>query len=214
VTVAAAPLWDAQVSLDGVTWAPAPVTLPDGVHEVRYRAVDAAGRTTAPGALGVRVDTAAPVVAVPGGPSGHASALAIPVADQGSGLATAAVTVDGVPVTAPVELWRHPAGPHTLTVTATDVAGNRVVHEVPLEITTSLAELRPLVDRFPAPFVKRVAMVLQLMAATRAHDAGRVDEAVAWLRHFRFTASSLRDPEARSTLTADAGLVIAQLRGD
>jgi len=214
VSVTAAPLWDTQVSLDGTTWTPGPVTLQNGVHQVRYRAVDAAGRASPIGTLPVHVDMTAPVVSVAGGQHRHASTVDIPVADQGSGLATVTATVDGVPVTAPVELWRHPAGTRTLTVTATDVAGNTTTHEVPLVITTSLAELTPLMDLFPIPFVKRVFLVLQLMAANRAHDAGRTEEAVEWLRHFRFTASSLRDPGARATLTADADLVIAQLRRD
>jgi glucose/arabinose dehydrogenase len=214
VSVGAAPLWDRQVSLDGgATWVPAPaVVSAEGGHEIRYRAVDPAGRTSATGATTLRIDRTAPVVAPVGPEHGHATALALPVTDAGSGTATVTATLAGVPVAAPVELWRHPAGTHELTVTATDVAGNTTMSTAGLAITTSLTELTPLVARFDVPFVKRLVLLLQLAAAEHAHERGDVDQAVAWVRHFRHSASHLRDHQARTTLTADADLVIAQLR--
>jgi hypothetical protein len=216
VAVGAVPLWQQQVSQDGgVTWAPAdaPVVLTtEGAHEIQYRSVDAAGRTSAPGATTVRIDRTAPAVAAVVPQHGHSTVLELPaVTDAGSGVATGAVTLDGAPVTAPVELWRQPAGTHELTVTATDVAGNTTTSTTPLEITTSLPELTPLMTRFPMPFVKSVVLRFQLMAAQSAYDAGRVSEAVGWVNAFRASASALRDPAARDTLTADANLVIAQV---
>lgn len=143
---------------------------------------------------------------------GHSTALPVQVTDAGSGTGAATVMLDGVPVAAPVELWRHPAGTHELTVTATDVAGNTTTSTTALEITTSLAELTPLMERFDLPFLKEIVLRLQLMAAEQAFERGDRDEAVAWVRHFRYTASHLRDPQARTILVADANLVIAQLR--
>jgi glucose/arabinose dehydrogenase len=213
VTVGAAPLWTPQLSLDGGTWVPAPLVVSaEGSHEIRYRAVDAAGRTSATGATAVRIDRTAPVIAPVGGEHGHASALALPVTDVGSGTAAVTATLDGVPVALPVELWRHLAGTHELTITATDVAGNVTTSTATFAITTSLTELTPLVARFDLPFPQELVLRLQLMAAEHAHALGDLDEAVAWVSYFRYTASFLRDREARATLMADADLVITQLR--
>jgi PKD repeat protein len=210
VSVTAAPLWTPQVSVAGGPWLPAPaIVSAEGVHEVRYRAVDAAGRADA-GVTTVRLDRTGPAVAV-GGSRAHATTFDVPVTDTGSGLATATATLDGSPVAMPVQLWQHPAGVHELTVTATDVAGNTTTSTTTLEITTSLTELTPLLTRLDVPFVKEVVMRLQLMGADRALRRGDTGEALTWLRHFRATASRLRDQEARTTLGADANLVIAQV---
>jgi glucose/arabinose dehydrogenase len=210
VSVTAAPLWDRQVSVDGGPWTPAPaVVSADGVHEVRYRAVDVAGRSES-GVTTVRLDKTAPSVAV-GAVRGHSGVLAVPVTETGSGLSETTAELDGEPVTTPLELWRYPVGPHELTVTATDVAGNTTTSTTDVTITTSLAELTPLIDRFDVPFVKEVVMRLQLMGAERAMRQGHLYEALMWLYHFRTTASRLRDDDARTTLRADATLVINQL---
>jgi hypothetical protein len=216
VSVGAAPLWDRQVSLDGgVTWAPAndpAVLVADGTHEVQYRAIDAAGRTSATGATTVRIDRTAPAVAAVNREHGRMAVLSPPaVTDAGSGLVAAAATLDGVPFTAPVELWRYPAGIHHMTVTATDAAGNTTTSTTEVEITTSRTELLPMLERFDLPFIKALIMRTHLMAAEAAHNGGRISTAVAWLSAFRVAASTLRDPAARDTLTADANLVIAQL---
>ena len=212
VAVTTAPLWDPQVSLDaGATWLPAPVVLSaDGVHDLRYRAVDAAGRTTEPVAAPVRVDRTPPAVAV-AREHPHTTTLALTATDTGSGLATLTATLDGAAVTGPVELWRYPAGVHQLTVTTADVAGNAVTQAGELEITTSLAELTPLLDRFPLPFVKSVILRMQLMAAERAVRTGHPGEAATWVGAYLRSASTLRDPTARTILTGDAAAVVAQL---
>jgi hypothetical protein len=213
VSVGAAPLWDPQVSLDGgVTWAPAPVVLSaEGVHDVRYRAVDPAGRTSQPAATTVRIDKSAPVVAVSAREYTHMGTLDLAVTDAGSGPAAVAVALDGVP--APVELWRFPSGVHQLTVTATDAAGNTATQTTEIEITTSLAELTPLLALRGVPFVNSLVMRLQLMAAEQALEAGRDGQAAAWVRAFLRSAAQLRDPAARDTLTADASFVLTQLNG-
>lgn len=214
VTVSTAPLWDPQVSLDGgVSWQPSPVVLTaDGAYDVRYRVIDAAGRTSEPGAAAVRIDRTAPVLTVP--PREHARMATLELAaptDAASGVATFAATLDGAPVTGPVELWCLPAGVHQLTMTATDAAGNVVTQTSELAVTTALPDLLPMLTRFDVPFVKQVVLRLQLMAAQRAYDAGFPGEAMTWVRAFQRSASVLRDPAARATLTADAGLVFTQL---
>jgi hypothetical protein len=212
VAVSASPLWTRQVSVDGGPWVDAPVTLSaDGVHAVGYRAVDAAGVEAPGGSMTVRVDRTAPSVVVPAGPRGHASVLDVPVTDPVSGVAATTMTLDGTPVTAPLELWHHPAGTHELSVSATDAAGNTTTSTTTLTIATSLPELTPLLTRFPVPFLKSLFMRLQLMAAQRALARGLVEEAVIWLTLFRHSATKLRDPEARTTLTTDADLVLASV---
>lgn len=212
VTVTAAPLWDPQVSVDGGAWLPAPVTVSaEGTHEVRYRAVDVAGVSSPLGTTTVRLDRTGPVVAAPGAPAGHATALDVPVTDAVSGVATTAITLDGVPVTTPIELWHHPAGTHQLSVTATDAAGNVTTSTTPLVIATSLPELTPLLDRFGLPFLKSLFMRMQLMGAQRAVTQGHTQEAIIWLTLFRHSASKLHNTEARTMLTTDADLVLGQL---
>jgi len=158
VSVTASPLWDRQVSVDGGPWVSAPVVVSaEGTHAVGYRAVDVAGVVSPVGATTVRLDKTAPAVVVPGVPQGHSAAVDVPVADPVSGVSTATVTLDGVPVTTPVELWHYPAGVHQLSVTATDVAGNTTSSTTALTITTSLPELTPLLTRFP-PAVPEVAV--------------------------------------------------------
>jgi PKD repeat protein len=215
LTVTAAPLWDQQVSLDGgATWTPAraPVVLSaDGTHTVLHRAVDAAGRTSQTGTATVSIDRTAPALTVPGREHDHLGTLEFGVADAGSGVAAFAATIDGAPVASPVELWRLASGVHQLSLAATDLAGNTVTHTAELEITASLPGLLPLLERFDLPFVKVLIMRLQLMGAARAYDAGRAEEAAAWVRTFHYSASLLRDPGARAALTADATYVLGRL---
>jgi PKD repeat protein len=212
VTVTAAPLWDPQVSLDGgVTWTAPPVLSADGAYDIRYRAVDAAGRTSDIGAAAVNIDKTAPAVTAPGGAQEHAATLDFTATDAGSGVATVTATIDDTPVTAPIELWRYPAGIHQLTVTSTDAAGNTTTQTSELTIAATLTGLRPLTDRFALPFVKSLIMRLQLMAAEEAYETGQLTEAATWLKAFHYSASLLRDPEARTTLTTDATQVTNQL---
>jgi glucose/arabinose dehydrogenase len=212
VSVSASPLWSRQVSVDGGPWVEAPVVVSaEGPHEVGYRAVDVAGVTSPVGATTVRVDKTAPFVVVPGVPQGHSALVDVPVTDPVSGVAATTVTLDGAPMSAPIELWRYPAGTHELSVTATDVAGNVTTSTTPLVIATSLPELTPLLTRFPLPFLKSLFMRMQLMAAERALSRGLIQEATIWLTLFRHSATKLRDTRARTTLTADADLVLTQL---
>jgi hypothetical protein len=106
----------------GAGWTPYAgpvVTAADGVHTVRHRATDASGNTSAEGSTTIRVDATAPVVALAGGPTGTVRFGQVPPAptceasDATSGLVGCTVTGYGDTV-----------GSHTLTATATDVAGN------------------------------------------------------------------------------------------
>jgi hypothetical protein len=211
LSVGTAPLWEPQVSLDGgVTWVPAPVVLSaEGVHDVRVRAADPGGRTSQPAATTVRIDKTAPAAGLPTHSYTHLDKLEVAVTDAGSGPAAVAVTLDGVPT--PVELWRFPAGRHTVAVTAKDAAGNTSTQTVEIEIRTSLAELTPLLTLRGVPFVKALVMRLQLMAAESALEAGRAGQAAAWVRAFLRSATQLRDPATRDTFTADATSVLTQL---
>jgi len=216
ITVSTASLWDPQVSLDGgVSWLPSPAVLAaDGAYDVRYRVIDAAGRTSEPGAAAVRIDRTAPVLTVPPREQARMATLELAApTDASSGVATFTATLDGAPVTGPVELWRLPAGVHQLTLAATDAAGNAVSRTSELVVTTSLPALLPLMTRFNLPFTKSIILRLQLMAAQRALDGGFPGEAMTWLHAFHRLSTVLRDPAARATLTADAGLVFAQLDG-
>ncbi|MBI3340778.1 MAG: Ig-like domain repeat protein [Chloroflexi bacterium] len=120
-----------NIAVDGGAWIAytAPVSLPDGQHSIKFQAADNAGNSAST-ALSIKVDTTAPTVtpAISGtsGTNGwYASSvqLSADAADNGSGVSSTQVSVDGgawqtVPVTVSAE------GQHSAAFRAYDNAGN------------------------------------------------------------------------------------------
>jgi hypothetical protein len=118
-------------------WSVTPTTpLADGLILVSATASDAAGNTSQPTATSFTIDTIAPAAVVISSPADGATLSAAPATISGSAEpgATVAVVVDGMMLGMTIAdmsgVWSIAApamladGPHTLSATATDAAGN------------------------------------------------------------------------------------------
>ena len=127
------PTATAWCSLDGgpATSCTSPVSysgLSDGPHSIDIYAVSLGGQQSATVSSAFTVDTQAPTLAISHAPSGSVTSanatLSYTVSDPS---ATVWCSVDGAAATActsPVDLGGLPAGPHTVSLHATDPAGN------------------------------------------------------------------------------------------
>ena len=116
--------------LDGAAFAPvtSPLTLSaltDGSHTFDVRAKDAAGNVDpTPASVTWTVDTTAPVVTPPGNVTMHATSPAGAVVNYGVATATDAVTASPAITYSKASNTLFAPGTTTVTVTATDAAGN------------------------------------------------------------------------------------------
>ncbi len=136
------------VSVDGSAWSAyhVPIALDDGVHEVLYMAVDAAGNNGTEGSTTVNVDSTAPVpsASVVGITDGVVSDTTVWIdvsgADATSGLASLTVSVDGSafepPSASSLVLEDMSEGSHLVVLRATDVAGNMAETMLAFEVDT------------------------------------------------------------------------------
>lgn len=213
-------------SLDGgATWtnirnarsgAIAPIALTaDGTHTVLYRATDTGGNVSEVRTVTVKIDGAVPELTLTGvedgvtlGSSGRLE-VGVNASDAGSGVASTTVTLDGVALTGPVDLWTLDLGVHEIVATATDHAGNSTTTTVTFTVTASLADLSAHLDRLRAEGVVSAKEAKQLgnfLAQAQRHaDAGRNPQAVKALEHFAsVTSVPLLDRDA-AALIADLG---------
>ncbi|MDQ2660677.1 MAG: family 78 glycoside hydrolase catalytic domain [Actinomycetota bacterium] len=123
-----------EYSLDGaefVAYAEPVAITADGAHELRYRATDAAGNTSAEASVAVRIDQVAPIAAIavtmpvtPGGWLPLGSTATLSATDDTSGVAAIEYRIDGAAwqsAAGPIEL---PHGEYALEYRVRDVAGN------------------------------------------------------------------------------------------
>jgi type 1 glutamine amidotransferase len=197
-----------------------------GNNAVRYRAVDAAGNTSAPRQISVRIDLRPPQVAWPAivdGRVGHAARLIPTRTDPppgSGGVAVLDMWLDGDLVyPLPVTTSELDLGGHRITVKLGDAAGNAALHTQRFVVTTSFADVGTLIGQFvTAGEVSEEAgdaLTAKLAEAQAFADAGQVADATQALREFRALASSqVRRGDARETLTGDARYLIDQLDGD
>ncbi len=145
---AASPLLPGQPAASGDICVDS-AALPDGPLFGILTATDAAGLTSAPSSVTLRVDNSRPLVAVvaPPASSERRPALIVTASDSASGLAAVAATLDGAP-TALVPTgsgWQvRPEAPlsfaaHTLHVDARDNAGNLASTEIEFIVEDRIA---------------------------------------------------------------------------
>ncbi len=162
-----------DLALDGGGWAPygGPVTLSDGEHTLELRASDAAGNVAAE-SLTVRVDTQPPDLNLAVGGSfcpgcGETMGVALDVHDSGSGVAGWSLTADGIGIsngTAPASeslSWDASglgAGTHTLTLSASDVAGNSTDTSVSVQLVAPRQCLQRPPRHGPEPWAPALAL--------------------------------------------------------
>ncbi len=122
-----------------------PFTVSDGVHTISYRALDGAGNLAAAQTLTVKVDTTPPILTSLA-PSGRVTTSTVTVTwasiDADSGIAGFAVSVDGGAFqSAGLNQYLTLTladGTHTITVRATDAAGNSVTQTTTFTVDTNI----------------------------------------------------------------------------
>ena len=174
--------------------------------------------------MSFRIDSAGPVVTV-GGVQDRASygdsttrTVSWTASDAVSGVTGTVATLDGAAIVsgAQLRLWELDLGEHVLVVTSTDRAGNETTRHVAFTVTTSLTDLRALVDRFRADgrLSKGAAGALrsQLSEVEAALAAGDTDGAVRSLEQFlTLVRIRVNDRPVRTLLERDARALIAAL---
>ncbi len=218
-------------TLDGEDWAEytEPVQVSgDGEHTLRYRAVDVAGNVEADKAATIMIDATAPTLLVSGVANGvvygNATDLVLSwhAEDETSGIDSVSGTLNGEAVLSGrvLPLYQLALGTHTLSVSATDNAGNTAEQSLVFATTTSLRDVGQLVDRFRLTnrlsLSGHAALAGQLTAARIAEATGDELGAINELREFVALAGDaelVRDAEVRSVLVRDAEAIIASIEG-
>jgi glucose/arabinose dehydrogenase/type 1 glutamine amidotransferase len=199
----------------------------DGSHTLLYRAVDRIGNVEADKAATIRIDASKPTLLVAGVADGRvygdATDLVISwhAEDATSGVASVVGTLDGTTIDSGrlVALYQQPLGFHTLSVVATDRAGNRTVQTLTFASTTSTRDIGQLLDRFRATnrltLAAYTALSDQLKKARKAEASGNDAKAVRELRAFLalVTPSRVPDAEIRAVLDRDTRAVINSIEG-
>ncbi|MDI5977553.1 ThuA domain-containing protein [Amycolatopsis magusensis] len=209
-------------------WTPytAPFTVPgEGEQVIAYRSTDKKGNVEAEGSSVLKIDAGAPALTVSGvqagGSYGDSEVLgfAWEAGDPVSGLDTAAAVLDGKPVAngAPVALHTLSLGAHELVVTAKDKAGNVVTQKFGFTVTTSLTDVRALVEEFTAAGkidqFTAAQLKLTLTTAKFLQDKNSPQGAAAVLSLFKHTVErKVADPAVRAVLVRDAQALIDGLR--
>ncbi|GAA3622682.1 lectin [Kineosporia mesophila] len=141
-------------------------------------------------------------------------------ATDDGGIDTVTGTLDGAAVTSggAIELWTLPLGKHTLSVKATDQAGNTATKTVEFTTVTSFADVKALITAFrkDGKVTKAGAVLLQAeLEASRQLAVGKKTvKAVAALKIFdaSLTRTVVKDADARQVLKRDAADLIKQVQ--
>ncbi|WP_200961453.1 CBM96 family carbohydrate-binding protein [Paenibacillus sp. Soil522] len=178
------PVADTVYSLDeGLTWETYTGPIPfnqDGRHSVWYESRDIGGGVEFARNITFNVDTKAPTITVSGVVNSTFSDAEditpiITLSDNLSGADSSetTVTIDtkGVQQGTTIPLYTLPLGSHTLTVTASDLAGNAGTETVTFRTTTSIDSLKSLVTRFAnAGWINNKGVAAGLQSQLAAND--------------------------------------------
>jgi type 1 glutamine amidotransferase len=212
--------------------APYPATLTgsvpidqQGTTSVGYRAVGGDGSTETTHTVTVRIDTVAPVVSWPGiagGHVGHAETL-VPTrtdpAPGSGGVFIQRMSIDNTEVTPlPVATSGLALGAHTISVVASDAAGNAARYDQTFVVTTSFTDLNTLIAGFGAdgtvPADLGTRLRARLSAAATAVGGGDLKGAVHALNAFISQSQGGVAPgTVRDLLVGDARYLIQQAEG-
>ncbi len=220
VTIAGSAV-DVPAVQNGTRGTAAHVISGDRNSSVSYVAVDAAGNASAARTITVRIDTKAPVAAWPGIPNGKVAHSALPAAisptrtDATPGSGGAAVRdmwIDGVwTYPMPLDLATLSVGQHTWAVNLGDSAGNGAKYTLTFEITTSIADLRALVQRYVTAGKVSTPNGARLLALLTEAEGGAAEAALV-----KFGALAAKVTPAgymRDSLVKDAAYLVEELQG-
>ncbi|GAA3208720.1 ThuA domain-containing protein [Dactylosporangium siamense] len=196
-----------------------------GTTTVGYRAVGGDGSAEAVRTITVRIDTVAPVVSWPGIVDGHVghTATLIPTrtdpAPGSGGVFIHRMWIDQTETTPlPVATSTLATGAHTISVVASDAAGNAARFDQTFVVTTSFADLDTLIGRFVTSGAISADLAADLRAklteAASLADAGNTNQAKRALN--QFVAAVQGGPTSgavRDTLVGDARYLQDQLAG-
>ncbi|MDG6105613.1 ThuA domain-containing protein [Dactylosporangium aurantiacum] len=212
--------------------APYPPTLTGSVQltqqgstTVGYRAVGGDGAAESVRTITVRIDTVAPVVSWPGIVDGHVghTATLIPTrtdpAPGSGGVFIHRMWIDQTETTPqPVATATLATGPHTISVMASDAAGNAALFDQTFVVTTSYTDL----DTLIGGYVTSGAISADLGTGLRATlaeaaglaEQGRTNQARQTLNQFvAAVQGGSHTDEVRDTLVGDAHYLQDQLAG-
>ncbi|WP_197320277.1 ThuA domain-containing protein [Saccharomonospora sp. NB11] len=216
--------WDNYVQLPGVA-----VTDPGGTTElfVVFRGGTSPfdlDSLTFVGDGVAQVDEDGPTVTVSGvedgasyGDSGSLT-VGFEATDDGAGVASVEATLDGESVADGVEIPLHTLalGVHELVVTAVDKAGNTTEQRVTFTVTTSLEDLRTLVDRFAdegrIPARTAGTLTLKLTVADGLTRVSGLAASVVLRTFVDGVERHVSDEEVANVLVRDARAVIEHWR--
>ncbi|MCW3842878.1 ThuA domain-containing protein [Micromonospora yasonensis] len=193
-----------------------------GTTAVGYRAVGGDGSVESVRTITIRIDTVAPVVSWPGIVDGHIghTATLIPTrtdpAPGSGGVFIHRMWIDGTEVTPlPVATSTLATGGHTISVIASDAAGNAARFDQAFAVTTSFADLDTLVGGFVTSGAISAAAGDGLRATlAEAAEAADPTAAVRVLNQFVAAAQRATEPgPVRDTLVGDARYLEQQVTG-
>jgi type 1 glutamine amidotransferase len=197
-----------------------------GSTTVGYRAVSGDGSVESTRTITVRIDTVAPVVSWPGivdGRVGHTATL-IPTrtdpAPGSGGVFIQKMWIDQTETTPlPVSTSTLSTGAHTISVIASDAAGNAARFDQTFVVTTSFADLGTLIDGFAGSGAIGADLAADLHAklaeAASLVEAGDANQAKRALNQFVAAAQGgTQSGRVRDTLVGDARYLQRQAAGE
>ncbi len=220
-----------EYKLDGGEWTRYTGTVEvtgDGEHTLLYHAVDRAGNAEPRKAATIKIDATLPTLMVAGVVDGYIYGDATDLVlswhaeDATSGVDSVTGALDGAVITSGRTLALHqlPLGTHGFTVTATDKAGNVTSQSLTFATTTSMRDIRQLLDRFRAADRLSQSAYQQLKnlltRAAKAEANGDDARAARYLRSFVQLAideTLVGDEDVRAVLKRDGEAVIDDLEG-
>nr|BFE57831.1 hypothetical protein GCM10020063_023570 [Dactylosporangium thailandense] len=198
----------------------------EGSTTVGYRAVSGDNSVETTRTITVRIDTVAPVVSWPGivaGKVGHTATL-IPTrtdpAPGSGGVFIQKMWIDQTETTPlPVKTSTLSTGAHTISVVASDAAGNAARFDQTFVVTTSFGELGALIDGFASDGSIDAGLAAGLHAklneAASLAGAGNANQAKRALNQFVATAQGgSQSGQVRDTLVGDARYLQQQVAGE
>ena len=194
------------------------VALPvQGDLTVLFRVFDTSMNVSNIGSLRVKIDRTAPTVALEGlqdgkiGDSGTIKVMLSDFAPGSGGASIVSAKLDGTAFTGDsVDVSKLSLGTHTIVVEARDIAGNRTTKTETFTVTTSVADITALIDRFASAgrIPADAAAALRTLATRAGGSTG--DARLAALNELLTAARALTDADARTVLVRDVGQLLGE----
>ncbi len=194
------------------------VALPvQGDLTVLFRVFDTSMNVSNIGSLRVKIDRTAPTVALEGlqdgkiGDSGTIKVMLSDFAPGSGGASIVSAKLDGTAFTGDsVDVSKLSLGTHTIVVEARDIAGNRTTKTETFTVTTSVADITALIDRFASAgrIPADAAAALRTLATRAGGSTG--DARITALNELLAAARALTDADARTVLVRDVGQLLGE----